>query len=721
MSGDFQIGDWSVQPAVNRLTRGDQVVRLEPKVMQVLVQLAEQSGEVVPREELIARVWPDVFVTDDVLHRAVRELRRAFGDSTAAPCYIETIRKRGYRLMISPTRDATAPAAAPRGLSPNPGSVPSSGDRPRERGQSPRTWQPPATWQFPTLAAAVALAVAAAVLIVATRSNDLAPDAHARFVPIISGPLNESDPALSPDGRRIAFVQREAGGTSSADIYIRDLAGGEATQVTQNPASDRKPVWSPDAARLAFIRETSNSCDIVLTTLAAQRETRVGPCGNREDPALTWTPDGRALLTSKAANDHDSSGWRIVRIDLATDTMMPLTSPPAGSVGDHSPVASPNGRYVAFIRRASGGVADVYVASADGSNVRRITFDEADLTGIDWSADGRSIVYSSDRAGGYSLWRVPVDGGASTLIAGGAARMKHPAADRTSRRVVYENWNYEINVWQAALTGSQQPNSSTRPITRTSELWNLYPQVSPDGARVAYVSTQSGSHELWIAGRDGSNARQLTHVRRGIVKSPRWSPDGRRILYLARGQGSMDVHCVDVATGSITNVTATTTNEVAPAWSHDGSRILFGAPDANGAWNVWSVAAGTVNPARLEITNAVAAQPSSDGRAVYYTRPDEPGVWRATTAGDETARRVIDGIARGDTLAWLVTDRGVYFVVERDDTVLLRLADLDGRHARDVATLSQLTWPGFSVSPDGSTVLYARWDRRDSNLMSIEY
>jgi DNA-binding winged helix-turn-helix (wHTH) protein len=123
MSGDFAIGEWNVQPSLNRLTRGQDVVRLEPKVMQVLVCLADGGGDVVTREELIARVWPDVFVTDDVLHRAIGELRRVFGDSHAAPRYIETIRKRGYRLVqaTTVTSEDGPPAAvpiAPAGLDP---------------------------------------------------------------------------------------------------------------------------------------------------------------------------------------------------------------------------------------------------------------------------------------------------------------------------------------------------------------------------------------------------------------------------------------------------------------------------------------------------------------------------------------------------------------------------------------------------------------------------
>ena len=323
----------------------------------------------------------------------------------------------------------------------------------------------------------------------------------------------------------------------------------------------------------------------------------------------------------------------IARLVLDSGALTLLTNPPSSMAGDDSPAVSPDGRRVAFIRRISGGVADVHVVSIDGSGGRRITFDEADLTGIDWSSDGQYVVYSSDRAGGYSLWRVPAEGGTPTLLAGGAARMKHPGADRAGRRIVYENWNYGINVWEVGLAGQVgRVGQAGRvgPVTRTSELWNLYPQVSPDGTQVAYVSTQSGAHELWIANRDGGGARQTTRLARGVVRTPRWSPDGRRIVYLARGQGGVDVHVIDVATGAVSAVTTSPQSEVAPAWSHDGRRVWFGVPDIAGQWNVWSVESSANHRApRLKITNAVAAQSSPDGHWLYFTRPDQPGLWRA--------------------------------------------------------------------------------------------
>lgn len=100
MESEFQLGAWRVQPQLNRVTSDQRTIRLEPKVMGVLVCLAHRSGEVVPKEQLVQEVWRDTFVTDDVLIRCVSELRKAFGDNAGKPAIIETIPKRGYRLLI---------------------------------------------------------------------------------------------------------------------------------------------------------------------------------------------------------------------------------------------------------------------------------------------------------------------------------------------------------------------------------------------------------------------------------------------------------------------------------------------------------------------------------------------------------------------------------------------------------------------------------------------
>jgi TolB-like protein/DNA-binding winged helix-turn-helix (wHTH) protein/Tfp pilus assembly protein PilF len=123
MENRFQLGDWIIEPSLNRLSRNGHQLRLEPKIMQVLVCLAE-AGEVVPKEKLMRTVWPDTYVTDDVLTRSISELRKAFSDDPKQPQFIQTIPKGGYRLLIPAVpvtarnghpaqMAAAAPASAP--------------------------------------------------------------------------------------------------------------------------------------------------------------------------------------------------------------------------------------------------------------------------------------------------------------------------------------------------------------------------------------------------------------------------------------------------------------------------------------------------------------------------------------------------------------------------------------------------------------------------------
>ena len=100
MQNGFHVGDsHQVEPSLNSVTGPAGTIRLEPKVMQVLVLLAAHPGQVIAKERLILTVWPDAFVTDDVLTRAISELRRVFGDDAKEPRFIQTIPKSGYRLI----------------------------------------------------------------------------------------------------------------------------------------------------------------------------------------------------------------------------------------------------------------------------------------------------------------------------------------------------------------------------------------------------------------------------------------------------------------------------------------------------------------------------------------------------------------------------------------------------------------------------------------------
>lgn len=96
---EFRLDDWLVQASLNRLVRGESRVQIRPRLMDVLCFLAEHHGEVVSKDEVIAAVWAKPYMAESVLSRSVAELRAILGDDAGEPRYIETIVKRGYRLL----------------------------------------------------------------------------------------------------------------------------------------------------------------------------------------------------------------------------------------------------------------------------------------------------------------------------------------------------------------------------------------------------------------------------------------------------------------------------------------------------------------------------------------------------------------------------------------------------------------------------------------------
>jgi DNA-binding winged helix-turn-helix (wHTH) protein len=109
---EITLAEWRVQPSLNRLTRGGVTVRIEPKLMDVLLFLAKHAGQVVSKDAIADAVWPELFISESVITRAIAGLRKALEDDAQSPRFIETIAKRGYRLLIPPVV-STPPAPSP--------------------------------------------------------------------------------------------------------------------------------------------------------------------------------------------------------------------------------------------------------------------------------------------------------------------------------------------------------------------------------------------------------------------------------------------------------------------------------------------------------------------------------------------------------------------------------------------------------------------------------
>jgi Tol biopolymer transport system component/DNA-binding winged helix-turn-helix (wHTH) protein len=697
--GDFRIGDRLVRPRLNRIVTPDATLRLEPKVMQVLLCMALRPGEVVTKEELFRDVWQGAFVTEDVLTRAVGELRRVFQDDAARPRVIETIRKSGYRLIAPIVPELPRPAAL--------------------QADARIATHLPNDLIFILIGLALAGLITAGVITL-SRSRRSAPGPM-RVRPVTTLPGNERDPAVSPDGTRVAFVWN---GGSGADysLYVQLVDGQSPLRLTKEAGvEDRAPAWSPDGQRLAFTREARGACRILLVSALGGEERPLAPCGDREYRRLAWSPDGRWLALSR----RDNGGPLAVEL-LSPETLerRRVTHPPAAILGDTSPAFSPDGVSLAFTRNITDSVNDLYRVPVESGEPARLTFDNRDTMGSSWSEDGKSLIFSSSRAGIYSLWRVPASGGEPTWVAGGGIKMKHPSTARAKNAVAFENWLYEVNLWRVpARPGSPLSNprlSSPLRLTADTDEWNYEPAISPDGGRVAFVSTRSGSEEIWVTGRDGGTAMKLTSFGGARMETPRWSPDGRRLVFSVRRETRADLWVVEAAGGVPDHLTSGPGDALAPSWSRDGQSIYF-ASRRSGAWQLWKLRVSDHSAAAVTRDGGYAARESPDGRALYFTRADEPGIWRQDAVGG-AASRVVAELAPEDWENWDVGTDGVYFREpsgpHKEPTVVF-LA-FGSSQPIPLAPLPEQGWSGFSVSPDGSWLVYPRADRHTCDIRLIE-
>ena len=687
-----------MRPRLNRVEDSERSVSLEPKIMQVLVCLADSHGEVVTKERLFAEVWDGAYVTEDVLTRAVGELRRIFGDDPAHPRVIETIRKTGYRLIAVPRPVGEPDAQESRSAAPSP-----------ERGAPSRALLP--------LLFLLGAGVAAIVMLAVRSARRPASAGPMRVRTLTALPGNTRDPAVSPDGTRVAFAWNGGSGDSYS-LYVQLVNAETPLRLTHEPGfEDRLPAWSPDGERIAFTRSSADGCEVSVVSSLGGPARALLPCGDGQYRRLAWSPDGSRIAFPSR---QSGSPLRIELVSLPTLARQVVTHPPAGILGDSSPSFSPDGRTLAFARNVTEGVSDVYRVSVEGNGEKRLTFDDRDTMGLDWSIDGSSILFSSSRAGIYSLWRVSSDGGDPAWVAGGGAKMKHPSTARARRVIAYENWIYAVNLWRipSREVGSGEPKRAR--LTEAGDEWNFAPAFSPSGDRIAFVSTRSGSDEVWTADTEGRGLARLTSFGGARLESPRWSPDGTRLAFSARRKASSEIQLLDLRGGAPERLTSGPSDAVAPDWSRDGKSVYFGSR-RGGDWQIWKLDLATRPAAKVTSAGGYAAHESPDGQWLYFSRADAAGIWRQPVRGGP-AERVSSALQPEDWANWELAPRGIYFreLCPRHPGPVVALLAFGSSAPVDLVSLSDQGWSGFSVSPDGESIVYPRVDRHASDIRLIE-
>jgi len=698
LKGTFHIADWEVQPQVNSLKRADRSFHVEPKVMQVLVELASHSNEVLTKEQLIHAVWSDTFVSDDVLTRCISEIRRVLEDDARAPKFIQTIPKTGYRLIV-PVEYSQADVA-PASLIPPPKNLPETDPSPPE---AERKHPATARQRFWLIAALVVVSIGAVISLLRPSRSSVAPPAQGSYkiIPFTSYPGAQMQPAFSPDGNQIAFVWNEENGDNQ-NIYIKMVGTETPLRLTSDPSEEFSPTWSPDGRSIAFLRYSESDRGIyVIPALGGAARKVFSPVGiiEWERGALSWSPDGRRLIFPDGKSSDSPSA--IYSLDLAAASVQPITAPPSRWDGDSSPAFSPDGTKIAFVRGREGWVRDIYVMGAHGGEPMRLTSDDRMVSSLAWTADSSAIVFSSNRTGKYSLWKIAVTGGKPERLPVGSEDAFSPAISRAGSLA----YSQTSSMWSIRKVDLKSAKAAATNLWSSTQQ-DSAPHLSPDGSKVAFQSWRSGSQEIWIASSDGRGPVKVTSFEKSLTGSPSWSPDGTQLAFDARPEGRSHIYSIRLDGGLPRALTDGDFNDILPSWSRDDHWVYFGS-NRSGSWQIWKVPSNGGTPTQVTTQGGFVGVESHKGDWLYFTKSDKPGVFRIPVAGG-TEQQIIDQPRVGYWGYWSVAEKGIYYLNKRNSKSTFEFSDLQGEHRAVMHTLDHNPPPyaGLTVTPDERSLLY---------------
>lgn len=695
----FVFSERRAQPATNTLTSDQGELRIEPRLMTLLCLFASKPGHVWSRDDLLTRLWPDTHVAEDALTRAVSDLRKALDDDPRRPTFIATVPKRGYRFLPT-VQFETEPAPATEGATPtSPTNTPKNFQQPTAPNK-PDPVTTPATMTWRPLLAVLLGVIALAFLVngISKRKPATPPTLAVTATPehevlLTNYPGLERQPALSPDGSRVAFVKTHNG---HKRLFLTDSHGSAERLLCDAEGDHADPAWFADGTRLAFSRRIGDHTELVVCSAMGGRVTRL-----YKGRTLNGITVGRNHRFIYFAEQRDrGTGFQLQRLDRESGAVTPLDDAVPHHQSDIQPRLSPDGSRLAFVRVTEAGAHYLMQRDLASGATRPLTESDMRTKGFDW-VDDQHLVIAKHQQGTYYLWLLALNDGSETWLPTRGERSVAPSFAPAAGALVYEKVTYNKSIY---VVDVERPDAEHRPLI-DSNYYDCEPFFSPDLSHLLFTSSRSGTLELWCADASGDNPRRLTDLNSPFLTRPRWAKSGPEAAVAALKAGTMHITIVNTETGAVRDSGAT---GMLSDWTHD-NRGLYTARTENGQSQLYRFDLADGHETLVQGNGAFIGRESHDGRRLYFSYRRRAGLWsRPLHQPEAEPVLVLPDLAHNQHLNWDLSQHYLFFAAPVDGQTHAFRADLDGANRRGLGALPRLAAPSLSVSRDGKALLYGR-------------
>ncbi|MFN0103175.1 MAG: winged helix-turn-helix domain-containing protein [Bryobacteraceae bacterium] len=502
----YLFGDFTLDLDRGALLRGAEEVTLRAKSFEVLTYLVERHGRLLTKAALAEAVWPDTAVMDNSLSQCIVEIRRALGDESQQ--LIRTVARRGYLF--------TAPVTTPVVEFPRQPII--AGAPPPAHARLDRKYI--VGGAFVLLAAAAGLGVAR---LTTPTTQELTYEQLTHFTD------SAVSPALSPDGRMLAFLRSDTWFLSTDQVYVKLLPDGEPVQITHDPRPKYGLAFSPDGSRIAY-----------ATSQAGRWKTStVSPLGGGEREllsnaaGLTWLDQRRVLFSEISTGVH--MGMVTAMENRSEYRKIYFPQDERGMV--HLSYASPDRKW-ALAAEMNPVWQPCRLVPLDGGAGGRQVGPNGNCTSAAWSPDGRWMYFGASVDGNRHLWRQRFPAGEPEQITFGPTDEDGVAVAPDGRSLITSIGIHRSAVWIHDVRGDRPLSSEGYvPESGRSGVFGAAPTFSRDGKSVLYLKSESpgAAVGLWRADLAAEKSRALV---RGIsILEYDISADGKEVVFSTQPSG----------------------------------------------------------------------------------------------------------------------------------------------------------------------------------------
>jgi serine/threonine protein kinase/Tol biopolymer transport system component len=544
--------------------------------------------------------------------------------------------------------------------------------------------------------------------------------------PLTSFTGTEVQPSFSPDGKQFAFVWDGGGG--NFEIYIKPVDGGSPAQLTRDSGLHLFPAWSPDGRYLAFVHISPTEKLLCVIPAGGGQERKIASLQTEQlrwvddarwfwrQPGPAWSPDGKSLVISDYREQTGPDALYEFSID--GHRLTKLTQPEPTSAGDCLPAFSPDGRLLAFVRNGSTrGHSSINLLDRGARRERRVLSEERAISGLAWMSP-RQLLFSSNRSGPNTLWRLSLPAGRPSPLLGAGRGMMFISYSRATGRVAFGEESRNENIWRIPLHRGKSQSVAEKFLFSSRKTDS--PEYAPNGDAIAFVSNRLGTRQIWVAKASGSDPVQLSSVGPEVpIGTPRWSPDARQIVFDTVWNGHSAIAIMS-ADGSNPHVFAGDPwDDMMPSWSHDGQWIYFTCR-IDGAVEVCRKPVGGSTSTPIASKGGSDPRESADRRFVFYAATK--GIWQVPRDGGRETP--LPGLSDVDPERyWTVAGDSIYLLRSSRRPWIVYRYILATHSISPVATIEKAPnfgSPGLSVSPDLAYLLFGQIDQQGTDIVTVE-